>query len=100
MYGSAGFVNLEPRLERLSFLSFFLRFRFGRLLLAFAAAGDGMSVRAAASTATPQVAAAATMTCARAESCLTMPTTGLSMPATAWLMKIDGISNYSGQEAV
>ena len=38
MYGSAGFVSLEPRLERLSFLSFFLRFRFGRLLLAFAAA--------------------------------------------------------------
>ena len=74
MYGSAGLVSLEPRLERLSFFSFFLRFRFGRLLLAFAAAGDGMRVKAAARTATPQVAAAATMTWARAESCLTIPT--------------------------
>ena len=72
MYGSAGLVSLEPRLERLSFLSFFLRFRFGRLLLAFAAAGDGMRVKAAARTATPQVAAAATITCALAESWRTM----------------------------
>ena len=72
MYGSAGLVSLEPRLERLSFLSFFLRFRFGRLLLAFAAAGDGMRVKAAARTATPHVAAAATITCALAESWRTM----------------------------
>ena len=42
------------------------------VLLAFAAAGDGMRVKAAASTATPHVAAAATMTWARAESWRTM----------------------------
>ena len=94
MYGSAGLVSLEPRLERLSFLSFFLRFRFGRLLLAFAAAGDGMSVRAAARTATPQVAAAATITWALAESCLTMPTTGLLMPASPLLIGIDAMWRY------
>jgi len=94
MYGSAGLVSLVPRLERLSFLSFFFRFRFGRLLLAFAAAGDGMSVRAAARTATPQVAAAATITCALAESCLTMPTTGLLMPASPLLIGIDAMWRY------